>query len=123
MENKIFIKNLWRWKVGLPDLPISKPIPSLEHVYSTNWSNQFEQYMRNRLAMGYFRYGPLNEQKKGEYDCIGSIETRLAIYKESGNDELLVDVANLCLVEFVNGNHPKKHFSSEDDGEHVELIT
>ncbi len=40
-------------------------------------------------------------------------------YIETGNDELLVDVANLCMKEFAVGNHPKKHFNSVDDGEHV----
>lgn len=85
-----------------------------------NWSSEFENFMRNRLRFGMFRYGPISDQKKGLMDNIGSIEKRIKKYKISGNDELLVDVANICMVEFMKGNHPLKHFSSEDDGEHVQ---
>jgi len=113
-----FLKNLWRWKVGLNDLPPPKK-PTLDYIFQSNWSEEFEQYMRNRLAFGFFRYGPLKDQKMGQYNVIESIENRINKYKVSGNDELLVDVANLCMVEFIKGVHPKKHFSSEDDGEHV----
>lgn len=30
-----------------------------------------------------------------------------------------LDVANLCLLEFVECRHPRKHWHSTDDGEHV----
>lgn len=102
------------------DATAKKVYPTLEQVRKENWSHKFEMYMRNRLTFGYFRYGPLSKQKKGEYDNIGSIEKRLEIYKETGNDEILVDVANLAMVEFMNGAHPKKHFKSEDDGIHTQ---
>lgn len=92
---------------------------TLDEIARENWSDEFEGLMRNRLIMGAFRYGPLKAQEKGVYDCIGSIVRRAAKYRATGNDELLVDIANLALVEYVKGAHPKKHFSSIDDGEHV----
>ena len=48
-----------------------------------------------------------------------SILKRATEYLETGNDELLVDIANLGMKEFSVGNHSKKHFKSIDDGEHV----
>ena len=118
MNEKFFIDNLWRRSIGKPE-KVFKPF-DFEHVKKSQWSTEFEQLMRNRLLFGYFRYAPLSEQKKGKMNNIGSIEKRIAKYKETGNDELLVDVANICMVEFLLGNHPNKHFASEDDGEHVE---
>jgi len=103
-----------------PEPVIKKKIPTLEEVYETQWSSEFEILMRNRLAMGFFRYGPLNNQPAGKYDNIGSIRKRLALYEETGNDEILVDIANVAMVEFLNGNHPNKHFNAEDDGIHTE---
>ena len=50
-----------------------------------------------------------------------SAERRMKLYEETGNDELLVDIANLCLLEFMIGKHPNKHFNSIDDGEHAEI--
>lgn len=108
-------------RAGLGD---SKPPLNmrLEEIAKENWSDEFETLMRNRLIMGAFRYGLLRSQKKGEYDLVGSIFKRAEKYRETGNDELLVDIANLALVEFVKGDHPKKHFASIDDGEHVTKV-
>lgn len=82
----------------------------------TEWSDRFEALMRNRLLMGYFRYGAMNDPAKGNYDIISSAIARLEVYRQSGNLEHLVDVANLCLVEFVHSKHPLKHFDAQDDG-------
>ena len=97
------------------------PAPSLDEIYAMQWSAEFEQLMRNRLAMGFFRYGPLPKQVGyHKYDNLGSIEKRLSIYKETKNRELLVDIANLALVEFVV--HPEHPFKAVDDGIHAERL-
>ena len=88
-------------------------------LVKSEWSLEFEKYMRNRLIVGAYRYGKLQEEGKPEYDRISSAIRRLKRYRESGNTEYLVDIANLCLLEFVEGKHPKKHFKTVDDGEHV----
>lgn len=85
----------------------------------TEWNREFEQLQRNRLVMGAFRYGKLSIPGKPVYDRIGASIKRLEEYKMTGNDELLVDVANFMMLEFVEGRHPLKHFTSVDDGEHV----
>jgi len=97
----------------------SATVPSLKELKELCWSGEFEQLMRNRLIMGAFRYGPLKRQKKGAFDIIPSIHARLQMYVDTGNLEHLVDCANLCLVEFEKGTHPKKHFASIDDGHHT----
>lgn len=105
---------------GLRVVPVPDAPPTIEYIYRTQWSWRFERLMRNRLAMGYFRYAPLSKQKPGKMDNIGSIKKRVALYEETGNDEVLVDIANIAMVEFILGAHPKKHFKAEDDGIHVE---
>ena len=96
---------------------------TLEEMQRTQWSDDFEKHMRTRLIMGRFRYGG-NLQTKSDrsYDSIGSAICRLQRYQgiEGGNDEDLVDAANLCLVEYCIGAHPNKHFEASDDGEHVQ---
>ena len=97
------------------------PAPSLDEIYAMQWSAEFEQLMRNRLAMGFFRYGPLPKQVGcHKYDNLGSIIERASIYKETKNRELLVDIANLALVEFVV--HPEYPFKAVDDGVHAERL-
>ena len=73
----------------------------------------------NRLVFGGYRYGTFGNKKK-KFKWIESAIKRGQEYLETGNDELLVDIANLAMVEFVKGNHPSKHFKATDDGEHAE---
>jgi len=91
----------------------------LEQLRESEWSPRFEQLMRNRLIMGFFRYGPFDKQNRTTEQVLSNIEKRIKEYRKTGNDELLVDVANLAMKEFVVGKHPNKHFKSEDDGEHA----
>ena len=95
---------------------------TLAEIRVIQWCPEFETLMRNRLLFGFYRYGCLDAQRKNGgngYDNIGSAIERLKLYKETGNTEHLVDAANMCLVEFDVGSHPKKHFESADDDVHV----
>lgn len=99
--------------------PSQPCLPDLAVLRQTEWCQAFEQLMRNRLIMGAFRYGRFSEPRKGKYDCIRSIVERIALYREDGNLEHLVDVANLAMVEFACGQHPRRHFSALDDRIHA----
>jgi hypothetical protein len=121
MTLQYFIDNLWRWKCGLPDINLEF-LPDLEVLRFTEWDEAFEQLMRNRLVMGAIRYGRMRAMGKPQYDRIKSIIKRLDVYNENGNKEILVDVANLCLLEFVECNHPNQHFHAIDENEHLEII-
>ena len=96
--------------------------PSLSELQETEWSRSFEMYMRNRLIIGALRYGCLHASGKLKYDRITSIIKRVTEYKKTGNLEHLVDIANLALLEFEEGEHPKRHFTGIDDGEHTEIL-
>lgn len=95
---------------------------NIAELKKTQWCPEFEKLQRNRLIMGAFRYGKLNAPGKPQYDRIASAVKRLQLYKKTGNTEHLVDAANICLVEFVEGDHPLKHFNSVDDGEHTKKV-
>ena len=136
-----FLENLWRWKVGIPEIPVNiETIGAKINEYrqeellkikeaawnkqydslrETEWSPTFEELMRHRLIMGSFRYGLIGAEGKPTYDRTSSCVKRLQRYQETGNKEYLVDVANLCLMEFVEGDG---HFESiDDDNVHCEI--
>ncbi len=102
---------------------LSEPIRAkytLADLERSEWSLAFERLMRNRLIMGALRYGRIHETGKRKYNRVESMARRLAKYHETGNKELLVDVANLCLLEFEECHHPNAHFHSVDNTtEHV----
>lgn len=119
-----FLDNAWRRATGREERSVlTEPIRvDLDDLGRTEWSDEFEIRMRRRLIMGALRYGRLRAPGKPRYDRLKSIRSRLAAYELDGNLEWLVDVANLCLLEWVEGDHPKRHFKSIDDGEHVEVV-
>lgn len=89
---------------------------SPEVIEATQWSPEFERLMRNRLMMGFFRFGGLyvNRPKGITEFHIKYIQDKLDQYEKTKNIEMLVDIANLALVEFVTGDNPKRHFKAED---------
>lgn len=112
-----YLTNLWRRAAGLPE---QEEMPPLSELRRTEWSEQFEELMRARLVMGAFRYGRLRAMGKPQYDRIASARNRLFLFEQTGNLECLVDVANLMLCEFEEGDHPRRHLKSVDDGHHAE---
>lgn len=73
--------------------------------------------------MGAMRYETFEEKRRGHnYDILGYIDIKLSQYKVTGNQECLVDAANLLMIEFECPTHPNPHFSPEDDGIHVSTI-
>lgn len=116
-SERSFLDELWR---RTAQLVYKEPgrIPSLVELAETEWSPEFERLMRNRLIMGALRYGTFAEHRtagSNGYDNVGSCIERLKKYQADGNMEHLVDVANLCLKEFLVGDHPLRHFDSADD--------
>ena len=61
------------------------------------------------------------KQSKHYYLYLKICIQKAKLYQETGNDEILVDIANLAMVEFIEGNHPNKHYKAVDDGIHTEI--
>lgn len=102
-------------KAGLSPLPKAKY--RLEDLERTEWSPRFERLMRNRMLMGALRYGPMEHERKvgSKWDLVGAMEKKIALYRQTGNTEYLVDLANYCLLEFELGHHPTKHWAALDN--------
>lgn len=120
MNTQHYLSNLWRWKCGLVETePHQRIKQSIEELKESQWSKRFEELCKNKMVLGTFRYGDYRLPAAKKYDRISSAIKRLENYKKTGNAEFLVDVANLCMIEFDNPNHKNAHFESIDDGEHV----
>ena len=115
-----FLKDLWYDLVGkqYKEKQIKK-LPPLDELKASEWSEEFEQLMRNRLIVGAFRYGMLKDSDRPSYKRVTSIIDRLKLYLDDGNTEHLVDAAAISLAEFVCGDHPLKHFGPNDDHIHM----
>ena len=99
-------------------------MPTLDELRAKQWSERFEMLRSNRMVLGAFRYGLMEDQVKGSpYDNVASLIARARAYQETGNTEYLVDIANLAMIAFEIGVHPTKHFRAVDDGIHTERTT
>jgi hypothetical protein len=111
---------------GVMTTPVGDKAMTKEQAVNMAWSDEFETLMRNRLLMGRFRYGGTLKPKPGtksNYDQVHSAIDRLHKYLDTGNQEHLVDAANLALVEFVLPSIDKPvFFEAADDGEHTKEI-
>jgi len=94
---------------------IPVPAPDRDQLQRTEWSREFETLMRNRLIVGGIRYGPMNGDKPS-WDYAAEGIKRLTQFQKTGNREILVDVANMCALEFEARFHPKSHWKSTDHG-------
>ena len=124
-EDTQFVRNYIRRRVE-SSLPLGKQ--TLQEMRAQSWSSRFEALMRTRLVLGCARYEDWSTKIKKRatigsdlYDYVPDMIRRLELYAQTGNDELLVDIANMAMLEFEFGGHPDKHFESKDDTQHVPL--
>jgi hypothetical protein len=95
----------------------------LEDLAVSEWSDLFERRMRSRLIQGSLRYGRMRDPTKACFDNVGGAMAHLEAYLRDGNQEHLVDAANLCMLESERPVcHPSPHFRSEHDVNHVRRI-
>lgn len=93
----------------------------LEKEVDKVWCIDFFTKMRNRLLMGYLRYGK-KSPNASKYNYINAIKSKLLIYEQTGNTEMMVDIGNYAMLEFKFPNHPDAHFSATDDTAHAKQI-
>lgn len=93
-------------------------------ILSTEWSYKFEELQKKAMIMSYYKYGKIvkNHSKSDNHmDAVSNLLKRLEMYKETGNTEFLVDVANFAMIEFMNPQHENAHFKGTD-GDNIELV-
>lgn len=109
-----------RLLASVVDAAVGDKCESRASLIRSEWSPTFERLMRNRLLVGRYRYGRMDRDHDTDYDRVTSIMHRMTEYQEHGNLEHLVDIANLCMMEFEHAAHDKAHFEAIDDGIHTE---
>jgi hypothetical protein len=92
-----------------------KAIKKARVVPESEFSETFVQGMYDRMAVSYFKYGKVADACPDKVDALASLEMRLKRYRETGNTEWLMDVANFAMIEFMRPRHPKAYFKGTDD--------
>jgi hypothetical protein len=85
-------------------------------IAATEVSEPFMQGMIARMVMSFYKYGFVAEGAP-KIDLLDSLHKRLERYRETGNTEWLMDVANFAMIEFMFPKHPGAHFRGTDADE------
>lgn len=84
------------------------------NVPDSEFSEQFVAFMKNRMALSYFKYGSVTQVFPKLVDAMLTAEKYITLYKETGNKERLVDAANYLMIEFMHPKHENAHFEATD---------
>ena len=96
----------------------------MSRVPDTEFSDQFTEGMKNRMAVSYYKYGPVAEAYPGKVSALASLEQRLRMYAATHNTEYLMDAANFCMIEFMHPSHDDAHYTPTDsDGSPGRMTT
>lgn len=87
---------------------------SLEEILKRDFSEDFVQKMRNRIAVSHYKYGWVKDTYPKLADAVACLGQRLDLYKETGNTEYLIDVANFAMIEFMHPRQDNAHFQGTD---------
>lgn len=106
--------------LNLSDNP-GKYHKSPEYILLTNWYPRAIHHCKNRMILGVFRYGYFRNWRQPKFNRVASIRERLRLFDETRNLEHLIDIMNLCGIEFEAPNTPGAYFSAGDDGHHATI--
>ena len=84
-------------------------------ILRTEFSEQFVQYMKNRMVASHFKYGSVREAA-GKVNFLKDVARRVELYLSTGNTEWLVDAANNLMMEFMFPSVADAHFAATDSG-------
>jgi len=104
-----FLNDMW----GIPK-PTIKKLPPLEELRKKQQVPEFDELANNRLVMGAFRYGPIEDQNFDNYDLTGECKKRLDLFDDDKNLEHLLDGSNMLKLRWYWGRKKGEKFQAID---------
>ncbi len=80
-------------------------------------SREFVDRMDASMLVSYHKYGKVADAFPHKVNAIASLDKRLRLYKETGNADYLIDIANFAMIEFMQPAHEEFHDDPTDGGE------
>jgi len=78
---------------------------------------RFHTRMKQAMEVSFHKYGPVRQAYPHKVDALASLDKRLRLYKETGNKDYLIDIANFSMIEFMLPAHENAHDKPTDGGE------
>lgn len=96
-----------------------------EQILKRDYSTEFDSLRQNAIVQSHYKYGWMSETYPELADAFGSLEKRVELYKQTGNADWLIDIANFAMIEFMHPAHRKYHFrrTSSDESPGLDGIS
>ena len=98
----------------------AKTMSVTDDILKTDYSLQFDEKRKALVVQSHYKYGRAGRNfATGNVDAIGSLEKCLAKFKETGNTEYLLDIANYAMFRYMwpqSGEYFKHTDSDESAG-------
>lgn len=94
---------------------------AVKNILDTDYSSRFDELRKKAIILSHYKYGNAvdNFGMNGNVDAIKTLELCLNKFKETGNVEYLIDVANYAMFRFMfpkPGEYYKPTGSNESAG-------
>ena len=87
-------------------------------ILDSEYSEEFDNLRKNRVAISYYKYGPARMNfKRGYVRALGSLKKCIKKYEETHNTEYLCDAANYAMFEFMFPMYEDAYFKATDSNE------
>lgn len=74
---------------------------AIESILKSEYSKEFDEKRKRSMITSYYKYGKAALNYPNNVDAIASLEQRLNLYKQTGNMDYLIDIANFAMLEFM----------------------
>lgn len=81
---------------------MKKMSKSREEILKRDFSKEFVRKMENAIETSHYKYGWMSDTYPELAQAYKCIKERLELYEKTHNTELLVDVANFAMIEYMH---------------------
>ena len=88
-----------------------------EDILMRDFSNEFIEKMKNAIETSHYKYGWASKTYPELSQAIKCVQERLDIYNKTHNKELLIDIANFAMLEYLYPSYEDAKYVPTDSSD------
>ena len=88
-----------------------------EDILKRDFSNEFIEKMKNAIETSHYKYGWASKTYPELAQAIKCVQERLDLYNKTHNKELLIDIANFAMLEYLYPSYSDAKYIPTDSSD------
>lgn len=88
-----------------------------EDILRRDFSNEFIEKMKNAIETSHYKYGWASKTYPELAQAIKCVQERLDLYNKTHNKELLIDIANFAVLEYLYPSYEDAKYIPTDSSD------